>query len=636
MSETFSNRPYKGADSFQAEDAPLFFGRELAAEDVVTRILSSRCTLLHARSGTGKTSLINARIIPKLEQRGCSPSRVTPQDDPLMAVRAGVIQHLLPPVGLEVEALRTARECLCADLAAPTLDDLFARYDSLHVSDPSKRRLIRPLRWTGHEPGCEAVRAGVITPFFCRLLRDSTTVEAFQEHCRAIASFGSSDTDLEFGITKETKVEEIAKWLARAEMREAFCTLLQQIDTPLPGLRAFFENVTDVYGSHRCNFSIVLIFDQFEELFTRYVDLRQENRRDCEKVPDWRLRKQLLTELEEIYLPPVVEGQLAQDPEQSCAKAALPVRLVISMRSEYICELDQLPRLVPELDRTAYRLSLLQRDAARVAMAEPAKSYGYTYSDQLVSEVITDLSHYYLEIETAPLQIVCDKLWDEAQKRFSPTERQDGEVSAKPVLGLSVYEQLGRWQGIMRAYLAGVLIENAEERLEILEMLEQLVTVSGTRNIIERTRLVEAMFRDAGRRAMLLDRLIDAKVVRCEVRHGGEFVEITHEFLIQPIQQAIAQELHKDPEYGAFRRAISTLEDLRHADRVDSESPRDVALSRETFTVLDKNIEKVEWDAWAREVMLRSTILNESDRASIGRWVKRVADSGSAPRGAAA
>ena len=49
----------------------------------------------------------------------------------------------------------------------------------------------------------------------------------------------------------------------------------------------------------------------------------------------------------------------------------------------------------------------------------------------------------------------------------------------------------------MRAYLAGVLIENAEERLEILEMLEQLVTVSGTRNIIERTRLIEAMFRDA-------------------------------------------------------------------------------------------------------------------------------------------
>ena len=60
MSEAFSNRPYKGADSFQAEDASLFFGRELAAEDVVTRILSSRCTLLHARSGTGKTSLINA------------------------------------------------------------------------------------------------------------------------------------------------------------------------------------------------------------------------------------------------------------------------------------------------------------------------------------------------------------------------------------------------------------------------------------------------------------------------------------------------------------------------------------------------------------------------------------------------
>ncbi len=76
-------KPYKGPQSYGIQDASLFFGRDREAEQLLSKILSSRFTLLHAQSGAGKTSLLNARIIPQLEQRGWIPVRILPQNDPI-------------------------------------------------------------------------------------------------------------------------------------------------------------------------------------------------------------------------------------------------------------------------------------------------------------------------------------------------------------------------------------------------------------------------------------------------------------------------------------------------------------------------------------------------------------------------
>ena len=64
--------PFPGLEYFRTEDAELFFGRENETARLVARILSSAFTLLHAPSGAGKTSLLNASAIPDLEARGWS------------------------------------------------------------------------------------------------------------------------------------------------------------------------------------------------------------------------------------------------------------------------------------------------------------------------------------------------------------------------------------------------------------------------------------------------------------------------------------------------------------------------------------------------------------------------------------
>jgi WD40 repeat protein len=59
--------PYVGPRPFEREHAPLFFGRDREANELVSLIISHTEVLLYAQSGAGKSSLVNARLIPLLE-----------------------------------------------------------------------------------------------------------------------------------------------------------------------------------------------------------------------------------------------------------------------------------------------------------------------------------------------------------------------------------------------------------------------------------------------------------------------------------------------------------------------------------------------------------------------------------------
>ncbi len=58
--------PYVGPRTFEEAEADRFFGREREARELVALVLSERLTLFYAQSGAGKSSLLNARLIPRL------------------------------------------------------------------------------------------------------------------------------------------------------------------------------------------------------------------------------------------------------------------------------------------------------------------------------------------------------------------------------------------------------------------------------------------------------------------------------------------------------------------------------------------------------------------------------------------
>lgn len=61
--------PYPGPRSFQEEDGAHFSGRDREARELLALVASRRAVLLHSPSGAGKTSLIQARLVPDLRKR---------------------------------------------------------------------------------------------------------------------------------------------------------------------------------------------------------------------------------------------------------------------------------------------------------------------------------------------------------------------------------------------------------------------------------------------------------------------------------------------------------------------------------------------------------------------------------------
>lgn len=59
--------PYKGLDVFEEEDSDLFFGRERLVEDLVSRVKESRAVFITGPSGSGKSSLVRAGLVPALK-----------------------------------------------------------------------------------------------------------------------------------------------------------------------------------------------------------------------------------------------------------------------------------------------------------------------------------------------------------------------------------------------------------------------------------------------------------------------------------------------------------------------------------------------------------------------------------------
>src|ERR671910_2640535 len=60
-------KPFIGPQPFKEGDSPFFYGRDKEIQEILALILSSGVSLVYAKSGIGKTSIFNAKIIPELQ-----------------------------------------------------------------------------------------------------------------------------------------------------------------------------------------------------------------------------------------------------------------------------------------------------------------------------------------------------------------------------------------------------------------------------------------------------------------------------------------------------------------------------------------------------------------------------------------
>src|SRR5262249_19187221 len=97
--------PYRGLSAFREEDAPLYYGRDGVTQRLVAAVAGRPLCAVIGASGSGKSSLVFAGLLPRLKAEGptvCATLRPGPA--PLRAL-AGALIPLLEPAMTETDRL---------------------------------------------------------------------------------------------------------------------------------------------------------------------------------------------------------------------------------------------------------------------------------------------------------------------------------------------------------------------------------------------------------------------------------------------------------------------------------------------------------------------------------------------------
>jgi len=90
--------PYKGLFQYTSKDEAYFFGREKETIDLMEMIKNNQLVILYGESGTGKTSLINAKLFPELKRKYYFPIYIRlnflNNVDPLIQLRDIIYKEL--------------------------------------------------------------------------------------------------------------------------------------------------------------------------------------------------------------------------------------------------------------------------------------------------------------------------------------------------------------------------------------------------------------------------------------------------------------------------------------------------------------------------------------------------------------
>ena len=134
-------RPYKFLDYYNFEDSRIFFGRERETEILLSDVITTRLVVLFAKTGTGKTSLINAGVRPRLEELDYATFYIRVEHDPAESTRKALRKNNLLSTALEKESLAAQLQHIVTQLDKPIVV-FFDQFEEFFIyvlnEDPEK------------------------------------------------------------------------------------------------------------------------------------------------------------------------------------------------------------------------------------------------------------------------------------------------------------------------------------------------------------------------------------------------------------------------------------------------------------------------------------------------------------------
>ncbi len=257
----------------------------------------------------------------------------------------------------------------------------------------------------------------------------------------------------------------------------------------------------------------LLFVDQFEELYTLVPDL--EERR-------------------------AYTAALAAVADDTTA----PLRVVVSMRSDFLDRVGEDAQFMEELSRGLVFLSAPDRDGLREALEAPVEMVGYRFeSAAMVGDMLDALANTPGALPL--LQFAAAKLWDARDR-----ERR--------LLTMTSYQAIGGISGALATH-ADDVVRNMSSPMQKLtqRVFRQLVTPERTRAIVEIGDLHQ-LSSSREEITRVIDLLVAARLLMVQNRAdaSGGSVEIVHESLIDR-WPTLRRWLDEDQEDSAFVQQLS-------------------------------------------------------------------------------
>ncbi len=402
------NNPYVGPRPYRREDSDKFFGRNREARDLVDMLMAERVVLFYAQSGAGKSSLLNAKVIPDLEAQGF---------------------HVLPPlrVGADVPP----------DIDPRAIHNIFIFSSLLSLVDPD-------------------------TP--PETLVDQT-LSTFLQTFNFVVPHESESND----IYIDEGVESLPA-------------------TSPPSLP-------------------ILIWDQFEELFTTHRGRWQEATAFFEQVAE----------------------ALESIPE---------LGVVFVMREDHVAAIEPYAQLLPRRLRARFRIERLGYEGGLQAIRKPAKGAGCPFDEGVAERLVDNLRRIRGQgpgsdvqeqealgpyVEPVQLQVVCSRLWENLP------EQEDRLIQWEEVAEFGDVDQA--LSGFYEDAVARCMRDaNVGERNVRRWFAQQLITPLQTRGLVLR-----GADETGGLPNVAVDVLEGLHIIRAEARAGARWYELSHDRLVEPV-----------------------------------------------------------------------------------------------------
>lgn len=327
-------------------------------------------------------------------------------------------------------------------------------------------------------------------------------------------------------------LERTQQAIAAASKADISSTYLQKL---LPAEQSLWYQLKQAQARSQGKLRLLLLFDQFEELFTYPTTAIQAFKEQLAELLYTQIPQRFRTVVEqEVEQPSILTNE-----ELALLHQPFEVHMVLAIRSDRISLLDRLADRLPTIKRSWYELDALQLEQAEDAILNPAYLQGsfastfFDYDDEALQKILNFLTQDQSQkIESFQLQILCQAI-----------ERKVIQQG----LSIVTAADLGNIEEVYENYYSDQIqsIPDLENQLAARRFIEEGLIFEEEER---RLSLYEGqIFSHFHLSPEVLRQLEDTHLIRREPSmKGGYTYELSHDTLVAPVLRAKEQRLRAE------------------------------------------------------------------------------------------